>query len=110
MVDPFSLTDYKHAFDVCKLHMIYGFLLRRKMASLMRDMLIDEKIGHSLVKSILARYTDLFKDPNVRIVNLVEIISDIREPITTIEGSLNAEEQRKMDLQVHGLPRFRGIP
>ncbi len=59
----------------------------------------------TLVKPLLARYHDLYKDPETRVKNLVEIISEIREPITNVtdEEAVSQEQRRQDDIKVYTL-------
>lgn len=61
---------------------------------------MDEGINHTLVKPLVARYTEYQRDPDSRVAQLIEIISDIREPITIVETGKSAEERRQADLKV----------
>ena len=53
-----------------------------------------------LVKPLLARYQDIHPDPSARIDQLVELISDIREPLQVTKSVVSKEEQRKIDIKV----------
>ena len=63
-------------------------------------MLVSEKVSHTLVKPLLAILCDLQKDDDVRIKQLAEIISEIREPTTVVEHSISSEQRRQIDLKV----------
>ena len=70
------------------------------MKSLIHEMLICENVSYVIVKPLLHCYSKIIVDPTARVNQLVEIISDIREPIATVESSVSQEEQRKLDLKV----------
>ena len=63
-------------------------------------MLLDERTPHTLLKSLLARFKDLHTDPASRCRMLVEIISDVRQPIVMVSEKNDADEQRKIDVKV----------
>ena len=62
--------------------------------------LANEAVTSELVKALLNLYQMLIKDTDQRINSLVEIISDIREPIAIVEKKLGKEEQHQVDLKV----------
>lgn len=70
------------------------------MQKLIHDMLVHESVSHTLVKPLLARFSELHPDPEQRIISLVEIISEIREPITASAAELTGDAQRQLDLKV----------
>ena len=74
---------------------------RRNLEHLVHDMLVDESVSHSLVKPLLARYSEIRREAEQRVVSLVEIISEIREPISGVtESGLSLEAQRQLDIKV----------
>ena len=73
---------------------------RRNLEKLLRDMLIEEDVSHTLVQPLMKLYKRLYTDAHSRINQLVEIISDIRMPITTSQSTVSKEVKRKVDLKV----------
>ena len=63
-------------------------------------MLLDERTPHTMLKSLLARFKELHPDPVLRCRFLVEIISDVRQPIVVTTHALSEDEQRKIDIKV----------
>ena len=76
------------------------YFLRRHLQSLLKSMLAEEEITHTLVKPLLNLYVQLHQNAEPRINELIEVISDIRMPITTVESQVSKEEQRKVELKV----------
>lgn len=66
----------------------------------MRDMLLEDSISHSLVKSLLSPYLQLHSDNDMFLTSIAEIISDIREPLTVVESQVSREDKRQLDLKV----------
>ena len=65
---------------------------------------MDEKVSDRLVKVLVARYCEYQHEPETRVTQLTELISDIREPIMMVETGTNKEEKRQRDLKVRVLP------
>ncbi|CAH1784611.1 unnamed protein product, partial [Owenia fusiformis] len=76
---------------------------RKSLNKLIREMLVCTTTSHTLVEPLILRLHTIHPDDNLRISNLVEVISEIRQPITTIEDSMSADEQRKLDLKLAGV-------
>ena len=70
------------------------------MQSLLKSMLTEEEITHTLVKPLLSLYVKLHTNAEPRINELIEVISDIRMPITTVQSQASKDEQRKVELKV----------
>ncbi len=70
------------------------------MDKLIRDLLISERVSHRLVKPLLQRYSEIHTESKARIDQLVEIISDIRQPIATVQTPRSKEHQRQTELKV----------
>lgn len=73
---------------------------RKTVDKLMRDMLLEDSISHSLVKSLLSPYLQLHSDNDMFLTSIAEIISDIREPLTVVESQVSREDKRQLDLKV----------
>ena len=67
---------------------------------MIRSLLVNEAVPLSLVSVLIDRYRDVQPDEESRIQELVEIISDIRQPITTEETPQMIEERRKREVKV----------
>ena len=75
---------------------------RKELKKLVQGMLVCDHVSHTLVEALLARMQELVTDQEARINQLAEIISDIRQPITTVQHSLNSDELRKLEVKVSG--------
>ena len=71
------------------------------MRSLIHDTLVHDKVRPALVKPLLTCFRNIQPESEQRVVSLVEIISEIRQPIETPqEVEINAEAQRQLDIKV----------
>ena len=70
------------------------------MDKLLRELLTADKIGHRLVKPLLERYCEIHSDTEQRINSLVEIISDIRQPISEQSTQTPRSREKLRHLQV----------
>ena len=75
-------------------------LSRKEIGQVMKSLLLSELISCTLVKPIVAVFSLIRTDPNQRITALAEIISDIREPISTEEDRKQSELLRQTELKV----------
>ena len=69
------------------------FWFRKNVDKLIRELLLEDMVSHTVVKSLLSRYSYLHADPDACILSLAEIISDIREPISAVESQMSKEDQ-----------------
>lgn len=70
------------------------------MENLLSSMLTADHVAFNLVKFIIPRLCEI-KDYSDSLVNQMAVtISDIREPITTVEKDVNEEMRRQNDLKV----------
>lgn len=70
------------------------------MIQVLRELLLSDSVTHTIVSSVLARYSQLHVDGDTFIALVAEIISDIREPITVQQQEMGREERRQLDLKV----------
>uniref|UniRef100_A0A0P4VX19 Nuclear condensin complex subunit 3 C-terminal domain-containing protein n=1 Tax=Scylla olivacea TaxID=85551 RepID=A0A0P4VX19_SCYOL len=76
---------------------------RRSLDQMVRNLLVSDKIGESLVKGLVEIFSKLHP-LSTRINQLAEIISEIREPLCkTVEVPMSEEEERKKKLKVASL-------
>ncbi|KAK2143344.1 hypothetical protein LSH36_852g00004, partial [Paralvinella palmiformis] len=73
---------------------------RKEIGQVMKSLLLSELISCTLVKPIVAVFSLIRTDPNQRITALAEIISDIREPISTEEDRKQSELLRQTELKI----------
>ena len=88
-----------------------AWFCRQTLRKLVRDMLLSDDVSYALVKPLVALFSQLSATSGnaatvekQRVDALIEIISDIRMPITQLETttvSRDEEEQRKLDLKVN---------
>ena len=67
---------------------------------MIKDLLISDKVGHRLVKQLIKHYVEIHTESKTRINILVEIISEIREPIAIVQTPRSKERQRQTDIKV----------
>ena len=75
-------------------------LNRRNLKKLLRDLLLSDTVTEPLVKPLLHLYVTIVTDSDKQVAELVEAISEIKEPMATVQTSLSKEEQRRVDLKV----------
>ncbi|XP_078660150.1 condensin complex subunit 3-like [Branchiostoma floridae x Branchiostoma belcheri] len=73
---------------------------RKRLRSLVHDMLLSDNMTRPLLKLLILRYCSVQTDQEARIRELVEVIADIREPITVLETSLSQEQLRQKELKL----------
>ena len=79
---------------------------RKCVIQVLRELLLSDSVMHTVVSSVLARYSQLHVDGDAFVASIAEIISDIREPITVQQQELGCEERRQLDLKVSGCHGF----
>ena len=76
-------------------------------------MLLNDDVTYGLVKPLVELFSKLSPSEGrverERVDALIEIISDIRMPITQLETSRSSEEQRKLDLKVRSRSSRRRV-
>ena len=82
------------------------------MDKLLRELLIADKVGHRLVKPLLERFCEIHSDSEQRINSLVEIISDIRQPINeqSTQTPRSKEKQRHLEVKVSAVITLKRWP
>ncbi|KAL8613334.1 hypothetical protein ACOMHN_052573 [Nucella lapillus] len=75
---------------------------RKAVEKVLHQMLLSPHVGYSLVQYILPCLRSLYASAPLHSLTtyLAETVAEIRQPITTVETSVSAEERRKIDLQV----------
>ncbi|CAH1247093.1 NCAPG [Branchiostoma lanceolatum] len=73
---------------------------RKRLGSLVHDMLLSDNMTRPLLKLLILRYCSVQPDQEARIREVVEVIADIREPITVLETSLSQEQMRQKELKL----------
>ena len=67
----------------------------------MHDLLLSESIPPSLVDLLVARYADAQTSEDTLVQSLVEIISDIKEPMVILPTPQLEKQKRERQLQVY---------
>lgn len=75
----------------------------KAVESLLHDMLIMDHLSHSLVKYIIEPLCKIKSHAPSLVPVLAEIISEIREPITTVETGPSDDQRRQNDIKVRGV-------
>ncbi|CAH1247094.1 NCAPG [Branchiostoma lanceolatum] len=75
-------------------------VLQKRLGSLVHDMLLSDNMTRPLLKLLILRYCSVQPDQEARIREVVEVIADIREPITVLETSLSQEQMRQKELKL----------
>jgi len=70
------------------------------MIQVLRELLLSDSVMHTIVSSVLTSYSQLHVDTDAFVASIAEIISDIREPITTQQQEIGHEERRQLELKV----------
>ncbi|KAL5022801.1 hypothetical protein ScPMuIL_001956 [Solemya velum] len=73
---------------------------KKALEKFLHNMLLAEHVPHSLMKFVIPRLCDSKNNSEAMVQYIAETISEIREPITTIEKGPTEEEKRKMDLKI----------
>ncbi|XP_041476614.1 condensin complex subunit 3-like [Lytechinus variegatus] len=73
---------------------------RKKLDGLVQDLLIAPHVPPSLVAILVTRLKDFHSEDEERIELMAQIISDIREPITTVEKPVAPELIRQRELKL----------
>lgn len=73
---------------------------RKEIGHIMKSLLLSEFTSCMLVKPIIFVFTFIYTDPEQRIAVLAEIISDIREPISTEQDTQHLQFLRQTELKI----------
>jgi hypothetical protein len=84
-------------------------LFRKQVEKLLHNMLLSEHVSFSLMEHMLPCLRSLHSSNDSLVNYLAEVVADIRQPITTVEKGIGAEDRRKIDLQVLGFKVFVNI-
>ena len=65
-------------------------------------MLLSEQVSTEMVPHVVERLESIVTDPEVRVLEVAELVADIREPITStvVEQGLHSDQMRKIQLKV----------
>lgn len=76
------------------------FGCRKAVENVLHKMLLSDHVGYSLVPHLLPCLRSLHSSTDSLVTYLAETVAEIRQPITSVEKSVSAEERRKIDVQV----------
>jgi condensin complex subunit 3 len=76
------------------------FIYRKNLDKLIHDLLLSEHVGHRFVENLLEQLCRIHTDSAARVQNLVEVIEDIRAPISTVETSLTQDQKQLVEVKV----------
>ncbi|XP_046850620.1 condensin complex subunit 3-like isoform X2 [Xenia sp. Carnegie-2017] len=76
---------------------------RKKLKKLFQDMMINPQCPVSLIPIIHERYSTVEPDEEKRIIEIAEVIADIREPITVVDTPRINEDNRARELKLAGV-------
>lgn len=70
------------------------------MQAMTRKLLLDDNMPFTLVKCLVARYSETENNEENFVQTLVEFISEIKEPMIVEEIPPNPEETRRIEIEV----------
>ncbi|XP_069488007.1 condensin complex subunit 3 isoform X2 [Ambystoma mexicanum] len=73
---------------------------RKRLLAVLQEILVLPSTSPSLVSSLVEILLSIIKDDDRRIQIVAEIISELREPIVSVDVPVNATESRKQKLKV----------
>ncbi|XP_065261188.1 condensin complex subunit 3 [Emys orbicularis] len=73
---------------------------RKRLLAVLQEILILPTTSTSLISSLVERLLSIIKDDDRRIHTVAEIISEVREPIVTVDTPIDAAEIRKQQLKL----------
>ncbi|XP_005090481.1 condensin complex subunit 3 [Aplysia californica] len=76
---------------------------RKRAEKLLRNLLLSDHVGSSLVDHILPCLGQLHTDTEELVNVVAEIISEIREPITSVEKEISKADRRDLDKKIAGI-------
>ena len=80
--------------------MAKGLTYRKHVEKLLHDMLVSEFVSSSLVEHILPQLHNVKTNIDGLVDYLAETVSEIRQPISTVETKRTEDEVRQIDLKV----------
>ena len=89
-------VSYKREFD----YITKRSFRRRRVKALTKKLLLDDDVPVTLVESLVTRFSQTESNERQFVQNLVEFISEIKEPMIGEEIPTNAEEARKGETEV----------
>ncbi|XP_069833553.1 condensin complex subunit 3 [Dendropsophus ebraccatus] len=73
---------------------------RKRLLAVLQEILIMPNIPTSFISSLVEILLNILKDDDRRILTVAEIISELREPIVTVDNAPDVAEARKLQLKI----------
>ncbi|KAM4049960.1 condensin complex subunit 3 [Anomaloglossus baeobatrachus] len=73
---------------------------RKRLLTVLQEILIMPNVPTSFISPLVAVLLDILKDDDRRILTVAEIISELREPIVTVDNPPDAAESRKLQVNI----------
>ncbi|CAJ0940203.1 unnamed protein product [Ranitomeya imitator] len=73
---------------------------RKRLLTILQEILIMPNVPTSFVSSLVTILLNILKDDNRRILTVAEIISELREPIVSVDNPPDVTESRKLQVQI----------
>ncbi|KAG9479680.1 hypothetical protein GDO78_011616 [Eleutherodactylus coqui] len=76
---------------------------RKRLLAVLQEILTMSNVPTSFVSSLVEILLGILKLDDRRILTVAEIISELREPIVTVENALDVAESRKQEVKIAGV-------
>ncbi|XP_077136116.1 condensin complex subunit 3 [Ranitomeya variabilis] len=73
---------------------------RKRLLTILQEILIMPNVPTSFVSSLVTILLNILRDDNRRILTVAEIISELREPIVSVDNPPDVTESRKLQVQI----------
>ncbi|KAM3937548.1 condensin complex subunit 3 [Leptodactylus fuscus] len=73
---------------------------RKRLVAVMQEILIMPNVPTSFISSLVEILLDILKDDDRRILTVAEIISELREPIVTVDNPPDVGQSRKLQVKI----------
>ncbi|XP_075050811.1 condensin complex subunit 3 [Mixophyes fleayi] len=73
---------------------------RKRLLAVLQEILIMPNVPTSFISSLVEILLGILKDDDRRILNVAEIISELREPIVTVDNPPDLAESRKLQVKI----------
>ncbi|XP_040274976.1 condensin complex subunit 3 [Bufo bufo] len=73
---------------------------RKRLLAVLQEILIMPNVPTSFISSLVEILLNILNDDDRRILTVAEIISELREPIVTVDNPVDVAESRKLQLKI----------
>ncbi|XP_056411319.1 condensin complex subunit 3 isoform X1 [Hyla sarda] len=73
---------------------------RKRLLAVLQEILIMPNVPTSFISSLVEILLNILKDDDRRIITVAEIISELREPIVTVDNPPDVAESRKLQVKI----------